>query len=301
MEILNLSWGHPAYLSTYWDKHKLSSIGDNLSTSYIIGGLPNLEASIRELHKQERNAQVDDKHIVIGNGASQLLVAILAVKGRPVTAVAPYFMRFRNFAEAANVPWKICPGGIELITTPNNPTGRVRLTGSPLTPVYDLCYNWPQYTHNVLHYNEDVMVFSLAKATGHASTRIGWAIFSSKALAKKVSDYIEHTTCGVSIEAQTKATIILQSQLNNPNSCFAEGRNILMQRHQILDKMKLPFKKLSTQGMFLWGQMPDPETYFEDKLIVYTDGELMGHNCDHFRLNLGCSESDFKEFLFRIS
>ncbi len=298
METLELGWGNPCFLIPYWNRFDLSYPTPK-STAYIFGHIPELEANIRKLHIQEKNANVDDKYLVVGNGATQLLVGILKTLGKPVTAEPPYFKRFLNFADMAGVPWKNELNGIKIITTPNNPDGKVPLTVSANSPlIYDLSYNWSQYTDPV-QYDEDIMVFSLAKATGHASTRIGWAIFKDKELALKVKDYVEFSTCGVSIEAQLKANQIIKNQLNRTYTCFEYGSVVLDARHELLNNMKLPFKKLSNNGMFLWLKMKNHKSFFNKRNIVFTDGKDMG-SPGYARINIGCSEVEFKEFIKRI-
>lgn len=64
---------------------------------------------------------------------------------------------------------------IELVTTPNNPSGEARypvVNGSG-SVIYDLAYYWPHYTPITSQVDEDVMLFTLSKSTGHAGTRIG--------------------------------------------------------------------------------------------------------------------------------
>jgi len=229
MKPLELGWGNPTFLLPYWNEIDLR-FPSSIANHYIFGHIAELEQSIKKLHCQEKNANVSNKHIVIGNGATQLLVGILKILNKPVTAREPYFSRFRNFAEVAGVSWNRQENGIELVTTPNNPDGSVTIVEveSVLNPIliHDLSYNWLQYTVPV-EYDKEIMIFSLAKCTGHASTRIGWAILKDEALAGKLKDYVEYSTCGVSIEAQTKANALIESQFNSKNTVFQFGKEII--------------------------------------------------------------------------
>lgn len=298
MKPLNLSWGNPDFLSPYWNKINLS-LPRNIPTSYVMGSLPELQDAIKALHAQEKNAVTADRHVVIGAGATQVLSAILTVLKKPVTAHSPYFLRFPAIAKNVGVRWKFCMKGVEIITNPNNPDGKVRLTDSVLFPIYDLSYNWPQYT-NPINYNQDIMIFSLAKATGHASTRIGWALIKDPQLAADVTRILDEMSSGTAIESQLKAIKIINSQLNREDTCFQYGRDILMARYNKLASIKLPFKKLSHNGMFLWIEANDPTTVFSSRDIIYTPGDLLGSSYNFARLNMGCSEKDFKEFIKRI-
>lgn len=298
MKKLDLAYGNPTFLEPYWKGVDLS-ISTKLSSNYIFGTIPELHECIKSIHIQEKNANITDKHIVIGAGATQLLAAILRIYDKPVIANSPYFMRFPEIAYAVKVRWKDCPGGVEIITSPNNPDGKIPFQETKQIPIYDLSYNWKQYTLPI-EYNQDVMVFSLSKATGHASTRIGWALFKDAQVAEKVKNYIEYSTCGVSIEAQFKAISILEHQLSTKDICFDYGRNVLTRRHRELNKMKLPFTKISNNGMFLWLQMNDPVEYFESLKIDVVNGTSFGMPPFYSRVNIGCSEKDFKELKKRL-
>lgn len=68
---------------------------------------------------------------------------------------------------------------IELITSPNNPDGKLRNSsvndqGSLAKRVYDLAYYWPHFTAIPSPADEDIMIFTLSKLTGHAGSRFGY-------------------------------------------------------------------------------------------------------------------------------
>lgn len=65
---------------------------------------------------------------------------------------------------------------IEVVTTPNNPDGRLReavVNKKGGVVICDLAYYWPQYTPITAPADYDVMLFTLSKATGHAGSRVG--------------------------------------------------------------------------------------------------------------------------------
>ena len=198
--------------------------------------------------------------------------------------------RFPILSNLANVDWYNDRTGIKIVTNPNNPDGEV--TDPSSATILDLCYNWPQYT-DVVKYDHPIMVFSLSKTTGHANTRIGWAIIKDRVIAKKLEQYIEVSTGGLSIDAQVKAEKIIQTQLKTKNTVFEYGKKILAARWEKIEKLKdsLPFKVLNKQGMFLWAQGICP------KKISNLNGEALGGSYDNFRLNIGCSERTFKRFI----
>jgi aspartate/methionine/tyrosine aminotransferase len=294
MKTLDLSYGHPTFLEPYWKDFKYD-IPDNLSFEYQFGVDDALLRSISLLHKQEKNATVDGKYIVVGNGATQVLTAIIAVLKLPVYAHPPHFMRFPNIANIAGVPFKKTPHCLNIITLPNNPDNRITINYKSNINLFDLSYNWPQYT-NPVNYNEDIMVFSLSKATGHASSRIGWALFTDKNLADKVKQYIEYNTSGVSIEAQHKAVHIINSQLGIENTCFLYGRKVLLRRwKQLLD---LGIDSLNKDGMFLFGFSTNAKQLFRD--VLFSSGKLFGVSDMCYRINVGCSNKQFLELKRRI-
>jgi len=304
MKELDLAWGHPKFLEPYWKKIKLK-LNEQVPSSYLFGALPELKAAIRSIHAQEKNANAEGKFIVVGNGASQILTATIACLNKPVCAEEPYFSRFPKYAALARVPWKYCPKGYQIITVPNNPDGYeypfFLLNGrSSGGSIFDLSYNWKPYSSKVREFNEDIMVFSLSKATGHASTRIGWGIFKDEALARQVAEYIEHTTGGVSIETQQKATAILHSQLGAKETCFEYGRRIMQARWDILISLNSPLNILSSNGMFLWGIHLNPKDYLNKNKILFAPGTDFGCSDFYFRLNVGCSENEFKELIKRV-
>lgn len=64
---------------------------------------------------------------------------------------------------------------IELVTSPNNPDGKVQqaIVNGSGPVVHDLAYYWPHYTPITEPADHDLMLFTLSKSTGHAGTRIG--------------------------------------------------------------------------------------------------------------------------------
>jgi hypothetical protein len=67
-------------------------------------------------------------------------------------------------------------GFIEFVTSPNNPDTQLRkpvLGGS--TAVFDHAYYWPHFTHIPEPADEDIMMFTMSKPSGHAGSRLGYA------------------------------------------------------------------------------------------------------------------------------
>lgn len=292
-----MAWGSPSFLHHYWHKKKLPNIERATRTkNYAIGSRKILRSKIKQLHKKVKNAETRDRHIVVAAGATQILLGLFHVLreeayGCSAYANPPYFSRFPSLANLSNLDWfNDKYGGIKVVTNPNNPDGAI--SDALSATILDLCYNWPQYT-DVVKYDHPIMVFSLSKATGHANTRIGWAIIKDKVIAKKLEQYIEISTGGLSIDAQVKAEKIIQTQLVLKNTVFQYGKRILDLRWDKIKKLKhlFPFEVLNESGMFLWAKGSCP------KDIISLKGEVSGGSYDNFRLNIGCSERKFKAAL----
>ena len=66
---------------------------------------------------------------------------------------------------------------IEFVTSPNNPDGKLTkgvLQGPNVKTIYDHAYYWPHFTAIPSPADDDLMVFTISKLTGHAGSRFGW-------------------------------------------------------------------------------------------------------------------------------
>lgn len=309
MKTLDLRWGQPSFMTPYWDTIVVEKHPFPNDLEYQFVPSIQLKEEIKELHKSVRNANVDNKHVVIGNGAKQLLYAAMYAMKKlnecpAVTASSPYFPRFPKMAELSDLRWtdSFALENIQIVTSPNNPDGKLQDSHGP-NLIHDLVYNWPQYVSiGVIPENKDIMIFGLSKATGHASTRIGWALVSQPEIAQAMEEYIEFTTSGVSIEAQEHAYNIINHCRTSLYSPFlfgaAEMHSRWKQIHNIRDKISFEIK--SNNGMFLWAKLKDREDFFEKRAIYYTTGEACGSDEFHARLNIGCDKSQFETLLDRL-
>ncbi|KAL0297974.1 UNVERIFIED_CONTAM: Tryptophan aminotransferase-related protein 3 [Sesamum angustifolium] len=66
---------------------------------------------------------------------------------------------------------------IEFVTSPNNPDRNLREAvvpqGASVRAIYDHAYYWPHFTALLASADEDVMIFTISKLTGHVGSRIG--------------------------------------------------------------------------------------------------------------------------------
>ena len=65
---------------------------------------------------------------------------------------------------------------IEFVTSPNNPDGKLSkavLRGPDVKAIYDRAYYWPHFTPIPAPADDDLMLFTISKLTGHAGSRFG--------------------------------------------------------------------------------------------------------------------------------
>ena len=78
----------------------------------------------------------------------------------------------------------------EILTYPNNPDGSKR---NPISKnvIYDCIYYWPHFTEIDVKLEHDIMIFSASKHTGHAGSRLGWALVKDPEIAELMRDFSE--------------------------------------------------------------------------------------------------------------
>lgn len=296
MDKINLGWGSPDFLKPYWINTPFES-HSNLHTTYFFGIHPELKEAIINTHGLNKNAIASNKHIVVTNGATQALNALLYCLAPLRTfAEPPHYHKFPEFAKQQGVKWAKTSDSLQICTIPNNPDYSFKF-GTEQS-IYDLSYNWPMYMcGEALELNYDIMVFSMSKATGHATARIGWILCKDEALARKLDDFVEHSS-GVSIHTQLFAAHILkhQNELYNSNteeqSVWKFGEKVLLDRWVDITKLQrvLPYQILNNSGMFLWCKGKPP------KECTVVMGSELGLTDEYFRINLGCSEENWNKY-----
>ena len=260
---LDVSIGNPTMFESYWEKHREVShtvypahhLDYGLHTSSL------LENLIRELHRVVGNADTKNKYVVIGAGSTALIPAaiygLLQAQGTSAVAMhahAPYYAGYRYIAELFP-GWSWLGGSraeqkcttnksvpvVELITTPNNPDGQVRYTSDSVSmQIVDHAYYWPTFTgidHATSYSNTTVSLFTLSKLTGHASTRIGWALTSSEEVAKAMEKWTFYTQIALSTDAQLKAITIMAHLVKNHKAFFSSSRARMQERWKRLRTM----------------------------------------------------------------
>ncbi|KAM3379533.1 L-tryptophan-pyruvate aminotransferase 1 [Capsicum galapagoense] len=355
--IINLDHGDPIMYESYWRKmgNKCDiTLSGYQSLSYFanVKNLcwflePKLEEEIKRLHNLVGNAIVDDHFIVVGTGSSQLIQASLYALSPPnepepisVVSAAPFYSAYAevvNFVKSGLYKWagdahNFVKNGscIELITSPNNPNGVIRkpaVNGDEGILIHDLAYYWPQYTAITSPANHDVMLFTVSKSTGHAGSRIGWALVRDKEVARKMTKFMEISTIGVSKEAQLRAAKILgmicDSCLDPTLDNFFEyNKSVMIERWQRLRQVvkandhfftlpKYPLQYClftrsfyETHPAFAWlmckGSEDDLEKLLKGHKILTRSGKKFGSNPKCVRLSMLSRDEDFNIFLQRL-
>lgn len=292
-----MAWGNPAYLHKYWDNIDLTSYySENFGhISYEVGSSETIKTAIKALHSSHNNAIFENKNIVLANGATQLISALIQIYNIPVYVDKPCFSRYKDISNLHKVEFlnKPIENSLQFIAIPNNPDGTMFDIPRTSNIVYDLSYNWKQYVPIIEAFDEDIMLFSLSKATGHASTRIGWGIIKDKKLAKELEHFIEIDTAGISMESQKLFLAIVNHEMEKSFTVFDYAQIVLAERWDKIKKIenKLGFKVLNNKGMFLWALGKPPEN------IKCMTGSFFGVSDDFFRLNIGCKEETFLKFI----
>ena len=210
------------------------------------GMLPELEATIRDLHRLIGNANVDpDRHIVLSFGSTQLInaaaFALLDRENGTESVISagevPWYGDYRRtgtFYNSNLFRWteenEDLSGKrvIEFITHPNNPDGTLRRRTVPDSlAVWDHAYYWPHFTPIVgpvgdadYYRDTDIIMFTLSKMTGHAGTRLGWAITKDAETARRMAEFVTMTTGSVSREVQLRTNALLDHIVKTDGKIF---------------------------------------------------------------------------------
>ncbi|KAJ7550810.1 hypothetical protein O6H91_07G119400 [Diphasiastrum complanatum] len=279
--IINSDIGDPVIFEPYWLKygidmvippwHSISYVSSQRQISPFFEDF--LIDEIISVHKIVGNAVTKDRHIVIGAGSIQLLQAALyalSVNDRspPLKVVSAYpfysaYPMVTDFVQSKLYEWagdamdfeatSNRDGYIEIVNYPNNPDGTFRhavVNGSGGL-IHDLAYYWPQYTPITSPADHDIMLFTLSKFSGHAGSRVGWAIVKDLKVAQLMSKYIFLNTIGLSRDAQARAAHIMRYVVHHysqkgsaPYRLKTGPDNTTLLFHHAYDALKHRWKEL---------------------------------------------------------
>ncbi|KAI3731449.1 hypothetical protein L1987_62637 [Smallanthus sonchifolius] len=360
-DVINLDNGDPTMYESFWKKmgdkctvvikgyESLSYFSNPKNPCWFLE--PKLEESIKILHGAVGNAVTDGYTIVVGTGSSHLLNAMpyaLASNPQPnhqinVVSAPPYYSAYPEITDMVKSRLYKWAGNahefdkdepyIELVTSPNNPNGAIQRSmvnrdGGIL--VYDLAYYWPQYTPITSSLEFDIMLFTASKCTGHAGSRIGWALVKDKEVAKKMIKFMEVTTIGVSKESQLRVAKILQvvadgcKHFRSPkgDNFFETGQSMMKKRwnilretvekHQMFSIQNYPLQHCNYTGdvtqahpAFAWMKckegIEDCEKLFRDHKILARSGKKFGSDPGFVRVSMVGREEEFNLFIDRLS
>ncbi|KAH7570330.1 hypothetical protein ACOSP7_018391 [Xanthoceras sorbifolium] len=357
---INLDQGDPTVFEPYWRKMgdkctMVISASDSMSYFSDAGNLcwflePKLADAIRNLHREIGNAISNGRHIMVGTGSTQLYQAALYALSSPegtqpisVVSAAPYYSQYpeeTDYLRSGLYKWagdaykfdKDDGAYIEVVNSPSNPDGSIReavvnRAGGKL--IHDLAYYWPQYTPITHPADHDIMLFTFSKCTGHAGSRIGWALVKDTEVARKMIKFIELSSIGVSKESQLRAAMILGTlshsyqnfSSNIPDNFFEYSHCLLAERwkklREVVERSELfslpdyPLKHCNFTGKFsqshpafAWLQCKediDSEKLIKAHKMMVRGGVRFGVEPNYARVSMLSSESVFNIFLQRLS
>ncbi|XP_051139770.1 tryptophan aminotransferase-related protein 4-like [Andrographis paniculata] len=238
--------GDPMFLEPFWMEnsgksavvipgwHRMSY--DYVNNLYISA---ELETHIRMLHDVARNAVTEGRYIVFGAGSTQLLnAAVYALSMNmsspaKVVAESPFYPVYKEQTEFFNSKQfefvdhssllkkngvNVIEDTIEFVTSPNNPDGVLKkstLFGPRVKTIHDYAYFWPHYTPISSPADEDLMIFTMSKLTGHAGSRFGWAIVKDKQVYENMLLYKSLADSGTSKDTQLRALKLIKVVLDD--------------------------------------------------------------------------------------
>uniref|UniRef100_A0A0D9UX91 Alliinase C-terminal domain-containing protein n=1 Tax=Leersia perrieri TaxID=77586 RepID=A0A0D9UX91_9ORYZ len=371
--VINLDHGDPTMFEAFWREtgdaaevvipgwQTMSYFSDVTNVCWFLE--PDLDRQVRRLHRIVGNAAADDGyHVLVGTGSTQLFMAALYAlsdaagdgdgDGEPVAVVstAPYyssypavtdFLRSGLFRWAGDADTFKGDTYIELVCSPNNPDGTIResvldsKTGNGKT-IHDLAYYWPQYTPITKRADHDIMLFTVSKSTGHAGTRIGWALVKDREIARRMTKFVELNTIGVSKDSQLRAAKVLAavsdgyerrpemtSSSPTTSRLFDFGRQKMVERWSMLRAavaasgiFSLPeetsgfcnFTKetAATNPAFAWlrcdrEDVDDCASFLRSHKILTRSGEQFGADPRYVRVSMLDRDDAFEIFVNRLS
>ncbi|XP_062210012.1 tryptophan aminotransferase-related protein 2-like [Phragmites australis] len=358
--VINLDHGDPTMFEAFWREtgdaaeivipgwQTMSYFSDVTNVCWFLE--PGFDHEVRRLHRLIGNAAVDGYHVLVGTGSTQLFMAALyalspagADEPMSVVSTAPYYSSYpavTDFLQSGLFRWAGDANSfkgdtyIELVCSPNNPDGSIReavLASETGKAVHDLAYYWPQYTPVTKRADHDIMLFTVSKSTGHAGTRIGWALVKDRGIAKKMTKFIELNTIGVSKDSQLRAAKVLRAvsdgyelpEVRETHRLFDFGRRKMVERWNMLREaaaasgiFSLPeetsgycnFTKemASTTPAFAWlrcdrEDVEDCASFLRSHKILIRSGSQFGADPRYVRVSMLDRDDAYDIFVKRLS
>ncbi|CAL5384293.1 unnamed protein product [Camellia sinensis] len=348
--------GDPLFLEPFWIQHAASSailVAGWHRMSYTFDGKTTiskeLEKSIRRVHSVAKNAITDGRYIVFGVGSTQLLNAavyalspenssspakvVAATPSFPLYEIQTEFFRsvdfkfqgdanlWKNRSMDANVSM------IEFVTSPNNPDCQLNkavLEGPSVKTIHDRAYYWPHFTAIPAPADDDLMIFTISKLTGHAGSRFGWALVKDETVYQRMLQYIQTSELGVSRDTQLRTAKLLKVVLDgDEREIFEFSYRAMSERWEKLRttlsmlRGRFSIQEIPPQFCTFFQQVRGPSPAYawlkcereEDEdcyavlraaNIIGREGTRFGVNNRHVRLSLLRSQNDFELLLNRL-
>ncbi|XP_062097717.1 tryptophan aminotransferase-related protein 4-like [Humulus lupulus] len=318
-----------------------------------------LEARIRQMHAIVGNAVTEGKYIIFGTGSAQLINAAVHAlsphnnsSNSPsiVVPIIPYYPLYKLQTEYfQEVNYKFEDDStlwmnkmnnysndnntntinlIEIVTSPNNPDGqlnRARLQHPMAKAIYDRVYYWPHFTAISTPVDDDIMLFSLSKLTGHAGSRFGWAVVKDETVFTRMSKHLSVNTMGASHESQLRALHLMEVIIEGKEgeTVFDFGYKTMRNRWEKLNEIisvskRFSLQKLESQYCNFFHKIRAPSPAYawlkclrkeeeKDCSAVLTaaningrSGSTYGDEDKYVRLSLVRTQDDFDNLLSRL-
>ncbi|MBA0846319.1 hypothetical protein Goshw_000380 [Gossypium schwendimanii] len=346
--------GDPLFLEPFWMQHLAGSalvVAGWHQMSYTYGGnsffSKELAKVVRKVHASVGNAVTQNRFIIFGAGSTQVLsAAVFALSpentsspAKVVTSVpyypvdkqqTQYFSSQKFKYEGDAYRWKnrsdcSSTNMIEIVTSPNNPDGQLKKAifhGPNVKTIYDHAYYWPHFTPIPAPSDEDVMVFTLSKLTGHAGTRLGWAVIKDETVFNRMMIHMRMNSMGVSKDAQLRAFKLLNAVLEEGTGIFDFAYQTMKSRWERLVQTVSLSNRFSLQEnnpqyctfynkvrqlspAYAWlkcEREEDKDCYavLEAANIIGRQGNLFGAENGYVRLSLVRTQDDFDILIERL-
>ncbi|CAN0929435.1 Tryptophan aminotransferase-related protein 1 [Linum grandiflorum] len=225
---------------------------------------------------------------------------------------------------------------IEVVTSPNNPDGSLREAVVENRDdgklIHDLAYYWPNYVPITGAADHDIMLFTLTKCTGHAGSRIGWALVKDREVARRMTMFMQVTTIGVSKDSQLRAAKLLEfvaddcegdgnNVVDSDETFFGQGRKVIAKRWEKLREA------IKGRDVFIITKHPQQYCNFSGKYfqpvpafgwltckegcnamalmkahnVLTRGGETFGVSSRYTRISMIGHEDEFDRFVHRVS
>lgn len=346
--------GNPLFLEPFWTRNAESSAvltagWHRLDYSFSDGSFisEELEKHIRQVHDIVGNAVTQGRYIIFGVGSTHLLnAAVHALSAQnssspaKVVASIPYYPIYKqqteyfravdfNFGGDVSL-WRNNSDDntnlIEFVNSPYNPDGQLKeavLRSPNVEHVYDRVYYWPYFTAISAQADNDIMLFSISKLTGHAGSRFGWAVVKDENIFQRMSTYMRLSTLGVSRDTQLRALQLIKVVLKDGGKeIFDYGYRTLSNRWEKLNETlstSTRFTLQETEAQYcnyfhkIRGPSPayawlkcereeDKDCYavLEAAKILGRRGSLFGAEERYVRLSLLKTQDDFDILVYRL-